>query len=540
MAAGSQSNPVQNAPASSDLWPHEEAVRVAERVRGYDAARPVIFESGFGPSGLPHLGTMCEVLRPSYVRHAFQMLETQRPTDLIVFIDDMDGLRKVPENVPRRDETARHLGEPVSRIPDPFGCCTSFADHMIGLLKEFLAPVAVDYKLLRSSEMYRSGRFDEGLRIVLAKHREIIAIVAPTLREENRAGWSPIMPLCPECGQIVEREVTAYHPERATVEFVCEKSAGGARGCGWRGEQSILGGLAKAQWKVDWALRWYALAVDYELYGKDLIDSARLSGQILHVMGERPPLGFSFEMFLDEEGRKVSKSVGRGVTVDQWQRYAPIEVLKYFLLLNPRRARKLFLEAIPQYVDDYLEALREYAAAPNDEARRDLPLEFVLQTGSPRRFDSQLTFAMVTNLVSALGSSDRDFIWNYITRYDAAVTGNAETEAMGRALMDCALNFYTDFVEPTKKPYAPTDAEREQLKHLALWLAANREATGEEIEKAIYDLGRANYDKPGKIFPLLYRAILGQERGPRLGAFIRLATPARIVELLDATIGREA
>jgi lysyl-tRNA synthetase, class I len=540
MASGTRTGPVTNAPASADLWPHEEAARLAERVRDYDPARPVIFESGFGPSGLPHLGTMCEVLRPSYVRHAFQALETQRATELIVFIDDMDGLRKVPENVPRRDETARHLGEPVSRIPDPFGCCPSFADHMIGLLKEFLAPVEVDYKLMRSSEMYRRGAFDEGLRLVIEKHREIIAIVAPTLREENRAGWSPIMPLCPECGQIVERQVTAYHPERATVEFTCEKSAGGTGGCGWSGEQSVLGGLAKAQWKVDWALRWFALKVDYELYGKDLIDSAHLSGKIERVLGGRPPLGFPFEMFLDEEGRKVSKSVGRGVSVDQWQRYAPIEVLKYFLLLNPRRARKLFLEAIPQYVDDYLDAVREYAAAPNAEARRNLPLEFVLQRGSPRRFDSPLSFAMVMNLVSALGSSDRDFIWNYITRYDAAVTGNAETEALGRALMECALNFYKDFVEPTKKPYAPSDAEREQLKQLAVWLASNREAGAEEIEKAIYDLGRANYDKPGKIFPLLYRAILGQERGPRLGAFIRLATPARIIELLDAAVGREA
>jgi lysyl-tRNA synthetase class 1 len=540
MASGSRPERAPNAPASADLWPHEEAVRLAERVRDYDPGRAVIFESGFGPSGLPHLGTMCEVLRPSYVRHAFQALETQRPTELIVFIDDMDGLRKVPENVPRRDETARHLGEPVSRIPDPFGCCQSFADHMIGLLKDFLAPVEVDYKLMRSSEMYRGGAFDEGLRLVIEKHREIISIVAPTLREENRAGWSPIMPLCPECGQIVERQVTAYHPERATVEFTCEKSAGGTRGCGWSGEQSVLGGLAKAQWKVDWALRWFALKVDYELYGKDLIDSARLSGQIERVLGGRPPLGFAFEMFLDEEGRKVSKSVGRGVSVDQWQRYAPIEVLKYFLLLNPRRARKLFLEAIPQYVDDYLDALREYAAAPTVEARQNLPLEFVLQKGSPRRFDSQLSFTMVMNLVSALGSSDRDFIWNYITRYDAAVTGNAETEALGRALMECALNFYKDFVEPTKQPYAPGDAERVQLKHLAVWLASNREAGAEEIEKAIYDLGRANYDKPGKIFPLLYRALLGQERGPRLGAFIRLATPARIIELLDAAVGREA
>ena len=235
---------------------------------------------------------------------------------------------------------------------------------MIGLLAKFLEPVEVEYELMRSSEMYASGRFDEALRLILAKHAEIIAIVAPTLREENRAGWSPFMPLCPACGQINSTLVTAYHPERATVEFSCERSFGGSHGCGFKGEQSVLGGKAKVQWKVDWALRWFVLEVDYELYGKDLIDSARLSGQIVRVLGGQPPLGFAFEMFLDEEGHKVSKSVGRGVSVDQWQRYAPIEVLKYFLMLNPRRARKLFLEAIPQYVDEYLDELRAMRARP--------------------------------------------------------------------------------------------------------------------------------------------------------------------------------
>jgi lysyl-tRNA synthetase, class I len=526
-------------PGNAALWPNEEALRLAERVASYDQARPVIFQSGFGPSGLPHLGTMAEILRPSFVRKAFHLIEPSRASRLIVFIDDLDGLRKVPENVPNREDVARYLGMPVSKIPDPFGCCASFADHMLGLLGGFLAPVEVEYELARASEMYSSGHFDEGLKLILEKHEEIIAIIAPTLRAENRAGWSPFMPICPRCGQVVERAVTAYHPERASIEFTCEKSAGGTSGCGFSGEQSVLGGKAKVQWKVDWALRWYVLKVDYELYGKDLTDSARLSGQILRVMGALPPLGFPFEMFLDEEGHKVSKSIGRGVTVEQWTRYAPIEVLKFFLLLNPRRARKLFLEAIPQYVDEYLDAIREHATA-SEEQRRESALEFVIQSTTPRRFNSALSFGMMMNLVAALGSSDRDFIWNYIVRYDGAIAGDAETEKMGRALMECALNFYRDFIEPTKKIYTPTDAERAQLKTLATYLRENQGASAEEIEKKIYDLGRESYDKPGKIFPLLYRSILGQERGPRLGAFIRLATPAKIVELLDAAIARSA
>jgi lysyl-tRNA synthetase, class I len=522
------------------LWPYEEARKLAERVARYEPARPVVFQSGFGPSGLPHLGTMGEVLRPSYVRKAFRLLGHDRPDRFVVFIDDMDGLRKVPESIPNREACAPHLGRPVSRIPDPFGDChDSFAAHMIALLRTFLEPVEVDYELLRSSEVYGSGAFDDALRLVLAKHQEITAIIAPTLREENRAGWSPIMPICPQCGQVNSTLVTAYHPDRGTVEFACERIVGTTDGCSYRGEQTVLGGHAKAQWKVDWALRWYVLKVDYELYGKDLIDSARISSQIVKLLGGRAPLGFPFEMYLDEEGHKVSKSVGRGVGVEQWRRYAPIEVLKYFLILNPRRARKLFLEAIPQYVDEYLDALREWNSG-DEAARRNTPLQFVLQNSSVRRFNSSVTFSLIMNLVPAVGSNDGALIWNYLVAYDPAIAQDAETERLARTLMQCAINFYRDFIEGTKQPYAPIDSERDQLRTLKAFLTDNPEAGAEAIEKTIYDLGRANYDKPGKIFSLLYRVLLGQERGPRLGAFIRLATPTKIAETINAALASSA
>ncbi len=530
-----------------DLWPYQEARKLAERVAGYEPARKVVFASGFGPSGLPHLGTMGEVLRPAYVRHALSLLEPERGSRLIVFIDDMDGLRKVPESVPHRAEFVAETGKPVSRIPDPFRCCVSFSEHMIGLLGKFLEPVKVDYELIRSSEMYASGRFDEALRLIMAKHAEIIAIVAPTLREENRAGWSPFMPLCPACGQINSTRVTAYHPERDSVEFSCERAFGGSQGCGFKGEQSVLGGLAKAQWKVDWALRWHVLQVDYELYGKDLIDSARLSGQIVRLLGGRAPIGFPFEMYLDEEGHKVSKSVGRGVGVEQWQRYAPIEVLKYFLTLDPRRARKLFLEAIPQYVDEYLDELRDYSTTKDELMRRKSRLEFVLQDGSSRRFQSDLSFGLMMNLVPALGTSIPDVIWEYLQRYDKFVTesgletpaigADPETRALTETLIRCAVNFYQDFIEPTKQRYVlASEQEREQVRALADYLSANPKASAEEIEKNIYELGRRFYDKPGKIFPLLYKVLLGQERGPRLGVFIRMVTPVRILKILHAAL----
>ncbi len=530
----------QHTPLSGGLWPYEEAARLKERVASYEPGRPVIFQSGFGPSGLPHLGTLAEVLRPSYVRRALQHIEPSRPSRLIVFIDDMDGLRKVPENLPNRERMEAQLGKPVSRIEDPFDDGhSSFADHMMAQLGGFLAPVEVDYELIRSSKMYWDGGFDEALKLILEKHREIIALVTPTLREENRKGWSPFMPVCPNCGQVNSTLVTAYHPDRTTVEFSCERTFGGAHGCSFKGEQTILGGNAKVQWKVDWALRWYVLKVDYELYGKDLTDSVRLSGPIVKLLGGKPPLGFPFEMFLDEEGHKVSKSVGRGVTAEQWQRYAPIEVLKFFLLINPRRARKLFLDTIPQYVDEYLDALREYAAQDR-ETQINSPLGFVLQSNSPRRFDSELSFAMMMNLVPAVGNLERDFLWKYLRQYDPGFEQDDDTRQLMQQLLICAANFYRDFIESTKQQYAPTAAERDHLITLAQWLQQHSDASAEEIEKQIYDLGRANYEKPGKIFPLMYRSILGQERGPRLGAFIRLATPARVVEVLNAAIARAA
>ena len=519
-----------------ELWPYEEARKLAERAGGYEAERPVIFESGFGPSGLPHLGTMAEVLRPSYVRHAFELLHPQRKSRLIVFIDDMDGLRKVPESVPQREQMAAYVGKPVSRIPDPFGCCRSFSEHMIGLLIEFLTPAAIEYELMRSSEAYASGRFDRGLQLILDHHKEIIDIVAPTLRAENRVQWSPFMPVCPECGQVNSTLVTAYHSERHSVEFSCERSFGGSRGCGFKGERSVLGGQCKVQWKVDWALRWFALRVDYELYGKDLTDSAPLSAQIERILGGDPPLGFFFEMFLDEEGRKVSKSIGRGVTVDQWLRYAPIEVLKYFLILNPRRARKLFLDAIPQYVDEYLDELRSWARA-GEQQRRQSALEFVLQPDSVRNFQSDLTFGLIMNLVSALGSSDPEMIWNYVTRYDPSIDADEETRALAHRLVQCALNFYRDFVEPTKQRYTPSAEERGQIEEVVRFLSEHPHASAEEIEKQIYEVGRRHYDKPGKVFPLLYKTLLGQNRGPRLGVFIKLATPQWVVGLLQKAAG---
>lgn len=562
MTAKAMGDGASQSGCDSGFWPYVEARRLLARLAGHAKERPAVFESGFGPSGFPHLGTMGEVLRPSFVRQALARLDPRRASRLIVFIDDMDGLRKVPENIPQPERLAPLLGAPVSRIFDPFGCCPSFAEHMVGRLRALFAPVEVDYELLRASEMYGAGRFDSGLRLVLERHQEITALVAPTLRAENRAGWSPFMPVCPSCGLVNSTVVTGYFVERESVAFTCSRQFGASAGCGFGGTQSVLGGRAKLQWKVDWAVRWYVLGVDYELYGKDLIDSARLSGQIVRLLGGAPPLGFPFELYLDEQGRKVSKSVGRGVGAEQWLRYAPIDVLRYFLILNPRRARKLFLEAIPQYVDEYLEALRAWSAPapegagatahradaapdggtpenPERPERAALRLEtmemrdFVWQSKSPRRFASGLTYSLITHLVPSLASDDPALIWQYLTRYDPQVAADPDTEALARTLTQCAINFYNDFIRPTAQFRLPQTAEeQEQLSALAEFLEQNPDAGGEAIEHRIYEIGRRFYDRPGRIFTFLYAVLMGQERGPRLGAFIRLRGAEAVAAML--------
>ena len=354
-------------------WPFQEAAQIVKQ-RQPSEDRPVLFETGFGPSGFPHLGHFSEGVRTSWVRHACEYLYGLK-TRLLCFSDDMDALRKVPSNFPQPDMLAAHLGKPVHAIPDPFGCYTSFGDHMNAKLCEFFDASGFDYEFQSSREAYVRGDFDEGLSILLDKAEEVRQIIVPTLREQNRQHWSPFFPICPNCGSIMATRVTAYHPSRGTVSFTCDLNTGHYTGCGESGEQSVLGGNAKVGWKVDWALRWYAYEVDYEMYGKDLVDSVRQSSRIVRLMGKQPPVGLCYEFFLDEEGRKVASSTGRmGVTVDAWKKYAPIESLLFFLFQNPKRAKRLHWDIVPKCVDDYLDALRRYPDVAEEEQSRTGPV----------------------------------------------------------------------------------------------------------------------------------------------------------------------
>ncbi|MBQ36169.1 MAG: lysine--tRNA ligase [Gemmatimonadaceae bacterium] len=517
--------------ATPNAWPFTEAQQIS-KLRSPSADRPVLFQTGYGPSGLPHIGTFAEVARTTFVQRAFEQA-TGLPSRLQAFSDDMDGLRKVPLNVPNGDAIAPHLGKPLHAIPDPFGCCDSFSGHGNTKLREFLDAYGFDYELKSAKQAYRAGELDAGLSLLLHKVDEILDVILPTLREENRQGWSPFFPICTNCGSINATRVTAYHPERDSVSFICDRQEKGYEGCGHSGETSILGGNAKVGWKVDWALRWFAYDVDYEMSGKDLIDSVKLSSRIVRVLGKRPPAVLTYELFLDEEGKKISKSVGNGLSVEHWVDYAPIESLLFYLYQNPKRAKRLYWDVVPKAVDDYLAALRGWPDVAESE-RPAQPLWHV--TGGGRdvpEYGASVNFSVVTNLISALGSDDEDLLMEYLRRYDPEVERYPEVLA---ALVHKGLTYYREQVLPGKQFRDPSEDERSMLQRVHEVLAASDMADESQLQSIPFDVAREAGAEPKDLFRSFYEVVLGQARGPRFGSFVMLVGKDRVLEMLKDRI----
>jgi lysyl-tRNA synthetase class 1 len=493
-------------------WPFEEARRVVDRVG--DAVPEegfVLFETGYGPSGLPHIGTFGEVARTSMVRHAFETM-TGLPTRLYAFSDDMDGLRKVPGNIPNQEMVAAHLGKPLTRIPDPFGTHESFGHHNNARLRSFLDSFGFDYTFVSATECYASGRFDDALLQVLRHYDAVMEVILPTLGAERQATYSPFLPLCPETGRVLQVPIVARDVAAGTVTYEDE----GGRAV----EVPVTGGKCKLQWKADWAMRWYALGVDYEMSGKDLIDSVRLSGRICRILGGNPPAGFSYELFLDEKAEKISKSKGNGLSVEEWLTYAPPESLSLFMYQQPRRAKRLYFDVIPKAVDEYYELIRKYAGE-EPAARLENPV-WHIHAGTPPEATPPIAFALLLNLVSACHSEDKAVIWGFVSRY---VEGAApETEPALDRLVDYAIAYFRDFVRPTIRHRAPDATERAALEDLLAALETMPEnADGETIQTEIYEVGKRHpFDNLRDWFRALYEVLLGQSRGPRMGSFVAL------------------
>jgi len=520
----------------ANAWPFEEARKILARIEA-SGQTEVLFETGYGPSGLPHIGTFGEVARTSMVRHAFRVLTEDRiKTRLIAFSDDMDGLRKVPDNIPHKDLVAAHLGKPLTEVPDPFGMHASFGAHNNARLRAFLDAFGFDYEFASATDYYRSGRFDAALLHILARYDKVMAIMLPSFREERAATYSPFLPIHPRTGVVMQVPIETIDAGAGTLSWRDPDTQE-------RFETPVTGGACKLQWKPDWALRWYALKVDYEMAGKDLIESVKLSGAIARALGASPPEGFIYELFLDEKGQKISKSKGNGLTIDEWLAYASPESLSLFMYQKPTAAKRLAFDVIPRAVDDYLVFLDAYPRQAEKErlgnpvwhihSGAPPPPEVLHGTGNQA---TAITFGMLLNLAAVANSEDPQVLWGFLRRYAPDVS--AATHPRLDRLVAYAVRYFRDFVHPAKNFRAPDASEREALENLAAALAAlPLGASAEAIQTTLYDVARqipryqdmkakgATAERPGVSndwFAMLYGVLLGESRGPRFGSFVAL------------------
>jgi len=506
--------------------------KAEEAVQTFPAlAAPVIFETGYGPSGLPHIGTFGEVARTTMVRTAFRALTDDAiPTRLICFSDDMDGLRKVPDNVPNKDMLAEDIGKPLTVVRDPFGEHPSFGAHNNARLRAFLDGFGFDYEFVSSTDCYKGGTFDRTLRVALERFGAIQNVMLPTLGPERRATYSPFLPISPSSGRVLQVPTLERHPERGSIVFEDED--------GSHVEQAVTGGRAKLQWKPDWAMRWTALGVDYEMSGKDLIDSVKASSRICKALGGEPPEGFNYELFLDENGEKISKSRGNGLTMEDWLRYGAPESLAYYMFQSPRSAKRLSFDVIPKATDEYLQQLDAYQG--QDEAKRlDNPVWHV-HRGAPPERGSPVSFSLLLNLVSASNASSTEILWGFLSRYAPGVT--PQSEPLLDRLTVFALNYYEDFVRPNKKFRAPSAQERAAMADLlARFKALPADCKdGETIQNEVYAAGKeANFEPLRAWFQGLYEVLLGQSQGPRFGSFAAIFGLDRTIALIERALAGE-
>ena len=539
------SDMLRTAATASKAWPYEEARKLLKRYpNGAPDKGHILFETGYGPSGLPHIGTFNEVLRTTMVRNAYHAL-SDIPTRLVAFSDDMDGLRKVPDNVPNGEMLRQYLGRPLTRIPDPFGTHDSFGAHNNARLRAFLDSFGFEYEFASSTDYYSSGRFDAALIRMAEEHEAVLKVILPTLGPDRRATYSPFLPIHPKTGVVMQVPMEEVRPADRTLVWRDPET-------GERFETLLTGGHCKAQWKADWALRWYALGVDYEMSGKDLIDSVKLSSQICRVLGAEPPVGFTYELFLDAGGQKISKSKGNGLTIEEWLEYGPPESLSLFMYNSPKSAKRLHFDVIPRATDDYLAHLEKLRAG-SDPAN---PAWHIQGGKAPNMGASPIPFSMLLNLAVVANAETPEMLWGFVRRYQPEAT--PESEPMLARLVEHALAYYRDFVKPTKRYRAATPGERAALEVLAQLLRENRERLeaipaaerGAAIQDLVYDAGRrepflqtGKDGRPGVSiawFEALYQVLLGQQKGPRFGGFVALYGIPETIALIEEALARPA
>ncbi len=510
----------------TSAWPFVEAKKMLrERKSFIEKKGKITLQTGYGPSGLPHIGTFGEVARTSMMVNALKQL-TDLPTEIITFSDDMDGLRKVPENIPNQNLLNENLHKPLTEVPDPFGKFNSFGEHNNEMLKDFLNSFNFKYTFKSSTELYKTGYFNPTLKIILDNYDGIMNIILPTLGKERQKTYCPFLPICPDTGHVLEIPIIEIDKEKFQIIFDNK---------GKKLEKSILDGNCKLQWKVDWAMRWYALDIDFEMYGKDLIESAILSSKIITLLGKKNPSGFAYELFLDEKGEKISKSKGNGITIDQWLKYASPESLSLYMYQNPKRAKKLYKEIVPKAVDEYLDNIEK--SKKQTEQQLIMNPVWHVHNGKIPSEEMIMTFSMLLNLVETSNADSKDLLWKFVKKYKSDI--HEENFPIFDGLVGYAIKYFNDVIKSQKKYKIPNEIEKEALEALVKTLEkCNDGMSPEDIQTLIYSAGKENGydDKLRDWFKLIYEVVFGDENGPRMGFFISFFGVNETKELITSRL----
>jgi len=507
-------------------WPFVEARKlVKERQKIYDKKGKITLQTGYGPSGLPHIGTFAEVARTTMMVNAIRQI-IDIPTEIITFSDDMDGLRKIPDNVPNKEILEKNLHKPLTSVPDPFKKYKSFGEHNNEMLKKFLDEFKFNYTFKSSTDTYKKGLFNVALLLVLEKYEQIKEIVLPTLGKERQKTYSPFLPVCPETGQVLEVPVIEIKKKEGKIIYQNGNK---------KTETEVTNGKCKLQWKVDWAMRWYAFDVDYEMYGKDLIESAILFSKICQALGKKSPNGFAYEMFLDEKGEKISKSKGNGITIEQWLKYASRESLSLYMYQNPKRAKKLYADVVPKAVDEYLTSIDKFIE--QDDKQRLLNPVWHVHDGNPPKEKSIMPFSVLLNLVGTSNATNKDVLWKFIkkNKKDIKVSDHPILDS----LVGYALKYFEEIVKPNKKYRKPNDKEKKALQDLIKRLKdCEEQMDPEAIQTIVYSVGKDNGYKENlrEWFKAIYEIIFGDQDGPRMGFFISFFGIKESIELINKYI----
>jgi len=510
----------------TNAWPFVEARQLLKKINNKVPKKGfVLFETGYGPSGLPHIGTFGEVARTTMVMNAFQKIAPNIPTKLICFSDDMDGLRKVPDNIPNPDILESCLGKPLTSVEDPYDEHNSYGENMNNRLKKFLDSFNFSYEFVSSTKCYKEGVFNDSLKKLVDHYDEISNLIKSTLRDERSKNYSPLMPICNKTGKVLESGVISVNNKEYTIKYIND--------LGEEVTSSLLDGNCKLQWKADFGMRWHSLEVDYEMYGKDIIPSADLAKKICKIMGGKPPHNFHYELFLDDLGQKISKSKGNGLTIDEWMRYAPQESLAYYMFVKPKTAKRLFFDIIPKSTDEYLNFLSNYRSCP-EEKKIDSPVYHVHNGDVPNNTMGNISFSLLLNLASACNPDNEDILWGFISKYDPNLS--PDTSEFLNNLVKLGINYYNDFIKSNKQYRKPTENEASALIELKKSLLNANTLDAKELQNIVYQIGNDfNFDLKNW-FQSLYEILLGQSKGPRMGSFIALFGIDETISLIDSKI----